>query len=277
MEKNILLINDLAGVGKVALSAMIPTLSLYGHRVHTLPTALVSNTLDYGVFIIHETTDYMEEALACWKKLNFQFDCICTGFLVSKKQAELVEQTLAQRNESCFALVDPIMGDEGQLYPGVDLEVVERMRSLAKQADLILPNLTEAAFLTDNLNLAQQISRTDCKKMIDQLRSMGSRNVVISSVILKEDDKNYVCGYSAIEDEYFELPYLLIPVRFPGTGDIFSSVLVGRLFQGCTLKQSVQFAMDEVYHLILTYQNEPDPYRGLPLERNLATLCQKEK
>ena len=127
MEKEILLVNDLCGVGKVALSVMIPLVSAQGHIVHNLPTALVSNTLDYGVFDIQDTTDFMENTLNTWDQLNFHFDCICTGFLVSEKQVELLKRLFARHPEA-LKIVDPILGDEGHLYPGVDPSAVELRR-----------------------------------------------------------------------------------------------------------------------------------------------------
>ena len=90
MSKQILLINDLAGYGKVALSAMIPVLSHMGHQIYNLPTALVSNTLDYGKFDILETTDYMKNTVSVWDDLGFQFDAIATGFIVSEVQAKMI-------------------------------------------------------------------------------------------------------------------------------------------------------------------------------------------
>ena len=86
----ILLIEDLAGYGKISLSAMIPIMSHMGYNLYNLPTALVSNTLDYGLFHMLETTGYMRETLKVWKELGFSFDAICTGMIVSEEQnAEL--------------------------------------------------------------------------------------------------------------------------------------------------------------------------------------------
>ena len=101
MSKQILLINDMAGYGKVALSAMIPVLSHMRHHIYNLPTALVSNTLDYGKFDILETTDYMEHTMKIWDELGFSFDAVSTGFIVSERQAKLVAEFCRQeRNEN---------------------------------------------------------------------------------------------------------------------------------------------------------------------------------
>ena len=140
-KEKVLLINDLAGYGKVALSAMIPVLSHMRYDVCSLPTALVSNTLDYGKFEILETTGYMKNTLAVWEQLGFGFDAVSTGFILSAAQTELVLQFCReQKKKGARIFTDPIMGDEGRLYNGVSEKTVELMRSLIAEADYILPN-----------------------------------------------------------------------------------------------------------------------------------------
>ena len=146
--KCILLINDMAGYGKVALSSMIPILSSMKFQVYNLPTALVSNTLDYGKFDILETTEYMKNSMRIWDELGFKFDMISTGFLVSEEQTKLVSEYCQKKKEDgTFIFVDPIMGDDGHLYNGVTEKTATYMRQMCKVADMIVPNYTEAAFL----------------------------------------------------------------------------------------------------------------------------------
>ena len=148
-KKQILLINDLAGYGKVATAAMLPILSYMGYPVYNMPTALVSNTLDYGKFNIMETTDYMQGVFPVWKELGFSFDAIATGFICSERQARMVaDYCKEQALRGTIIFVDPIMGDEGKLYNGVTPERVDCMREMVAVADLIFPNYTEAAYLT---------------------------------------------------------------------------------------------------------------------------------
>ena len=115
MSKNVLLINDLAGYGKVALSVMIPVLSHMEIEVNNLPTALVSNTLDYGKFDILDTTQYMKNTLKVWEELNFHYDAIATGFIVNEEQAHLINDYCQKESKNgVIVLCDPIMGDEGK-------------------------------------------------------------------------------------------------------------------------------------------------------------------
>lgn len=115
MNHKLLLINDLAGYGKVALSSMIPVLSHMKYEIFSLPTAIVSNTLDYGKFDILDTTEYMKHTLDIWNQLGFTFDAISTGFIVSKEQTELITEFCKKKSEEGIKIfTDPIMGDEGK-------------------------------------------------------------------------------------------------------------------------------------------------------------------
>ena len=147
--KNILIIGDMPGYGKMGLAGMLPILSNMGHSVYNLPTALVSNNFDYGKFSVLDTTAYMEETIQVWQTLGFQFDCITTGFLASAAQVDLLRAFIdSQRKEDFLVVTDPIMGDGGKLYNGSTPQTVDNMRRLVGVADVIVPNLTEAEFLT---------------------------------------------------------------------------------------------------------------------------------
>lgn len=126
--ERILLINDIAGYGKISLGAMIPIMSHMGFNIYNLPTAVVSNTLDYGLFEILDTTQYMKNTLKVWEKLGFEFDAICTGLILSEEQAKLISQYCRQqRKQGKHIFVDPIMGDDGKLYNGVSDDTVSHM------------------------------------------------------------------------------------------------------------------------------------------------------
>ena len=174
-NKNILIINDMPGYGKVALAAMLPILSHMGHNIYNLPTALVSNTLDYGKFTILDTTDYMKKSIAVWKELGFSFDCITTGFLASAEQVDIIRAFIeSQRKEDLLVMTDPIMGDEGKLYNGVTEETVENMRRLIGVADVIVPNLTEAEFLTERYRGAEALDRHQAREVVDKARARAA-------------------------------------------------------------------------------------------------------
>ncbi len=272
-SKNVLIINDMPGYGKVALAAMLPILANHGHSVYNLPTALVSNTLDYGKFTILDTTDYMKEAIKVWKELGFQFDCITTGFLASAAQVGIIRDFIAsQKKEGLLVMTDPIMGDDGALYNGVTEETVENMRRLIGVADVIVPNLTEAEFLTDLCVGKESLSREEARQMLDALRAFGPRSVVITSGMEEESGEHVVWVYDHSEGAYYTIPYRYIAVHFPGTGDMFSAVLVGELLAEKPLRQSVKYAMDKLEKLIFLERDEIEKNKGIRIEKFLSVL-----
>lgn len=273
MNKKILLINDLPGYGKVALSAMVPVLSHMKYETYNLPTAIVSNTLDYGKFDILDTTEYMKRALKVWSELEFTFDAISTGFIVSKEQTELVIDFCKQKaKEGLTIFTDPIMGDEGYLYNGVNEATIGLMRELISVADYIVPNYTEAAYLTDTEYKEEGMTLEEYHKMIDGLRMLGAKSVVITSAKIKDAQCKSVVGYDHKKEEYFRIDFDEIPVRFPGTGDIFSAIFIGKIMDGNDLWSATKTSMDAVRKMIEINADNVDKYKGIPLELCMEVL-----
>lgn len=271
MSKQILLINDLPGYGKVALAAMMPVLTHMGHNLYNLPTALVSNTLDYGKFDILDTTEHMRNSIAVWKELGFTFDAISTGFIVSEEQAKLVAdfcQEQADKGTPIF--VDPIMGDNGSLYNGVTAQTIAHMRKLVRFADCIVPNYTEAAYIANSPYEKDGQSGEDAYKLVDELRDIGAKSVIITSA--KIDGKDAVVGYDHVRQEYFTIGFEALPVSFPGTGDIFSAILLGKVLDGQNLKHSTAEAMRIVKEMIAMNQGNEDKFKGIPIETYLDVI-----
>ena len=269
--KQILLINDVVGYGKVGMGAMLPILSYLGIPTYSLPTALVSNTLDYGKFNIHDTTDYIRGTLPVWKELGFSFDAVCTGLMFSDEQAKLVSRYCAEQSKNgTIVFVDPILGDGGRLYNGVTNRQVELMREMVSVAHLTFPNYTEACYLTDTPIKMEGITWEEAGDLLDKLRKIGCQSALITSC--KIDGQNAVAGYNHFDDHYFYLNYHEIPGLFHGTGDIFSAVLIGHLLNGETLRTSTRTAMDTVFRMIERYQNTDDKNRGIPVEKCLDLL-----
>ena len=269
--KQILLINDVVGYGKVGMGAMLPILSYLGIPTYSLPTALVSNTLNYGKFNIQDTTEYIKGTLPVWKELGFSFDAICTGLMFSEEQAKLVASYCEEQGKNgTLVFVDPILGDGGQLYNGVTERQVELMREMVSVADLTFPNYTEACYLTGTRIKSGSISWEEAGDLLDKLRDMGSKSALITSC--KIDGHNSVAGYNHFNDNYFHLDYHEIPGLFHGTGDIFSAVLIGHLLNGEPLKGSTRQAMDTVFRMIDRYSDTDDKNRGIPVEKCLDLL-----
>ena len=244
MGKQVLLINDLPGYGEVALAAMMPILTHMGHHIYNLPTALVSNTLDYGKFEILDTTDYMIHTLDVWRALNFSFDAVSTGFIVTEKQAEMIrEYCVEERKKGTLIFVDPIMGDEGHLYNGLTDQTVAGLRNLISAADFMVPNYTEASFLAGVPYKEEGTTEPEIKDLLLRLHEISRGSVIITSA--KVDGKNAVAGYA---------------------------VFMGGVLHGKTMKDAASHAMDTVRRMIEKNLGSREPFKGIPIETCLEVL-----
>lgn len=299
-NNKILLVYDLAGYGKVALSVMIPIFSHLKFETFNLPTALVSNTFDYGKFDILDTTAYMRNTIGIWDQLGFSFDAICTGFIASKEQSQLVTDYCRRHKERNGAkvFVDPVMADNGFLYNGVTFETVLYLRELCSTADVVLPNITEACFLTGvkvngderallgasattTTSAATTTSATltrhrlsfsadEIDSIVAGLKDLGAKNVVITSANL-EGRSCTIVGKEG-QEGWIPFYYKEIPAQFAGTGDTFTSLVASSVMRGNPLEEAVPKAMKVMEYLISTnFQNE-DKYKGIPIEQYLDSI-----
>ena len=277
MGKRIVLFNDLPGYGKVALAAMVPLFSRMGHFPYQVPTAVVSNTLDFGKFRIQDMTDYMRDTIKVWDELGFDPDCICTGFVLSEEQVELIGDYIRSRkprmdeiqnvDNGRLVMVDPIMADGGKLYNGIGMERVAAMRKLVSYSDVMVPNMTEAGFLTGICPGRERASASELRELIDGLHKLSGKSVVITSAQDSETDEHLVCGYDHKSGEYFRVPFIFLPVRVAGSGDIFSTVMTGKLLNGESLEKAVREAVRVLTVLIRDNQSHLDEYKGILVER----------
>lgn len=293
-NNKILLVYDLAGYGKVALSVMIPIFSHLKFETFNLPTALVSNTFDYGKFDILDTTAYMRNTIGIWDQLGFSFDAICTGFIASKEQSQLVTDYCRRHKERNGAkvFVDPVMADNGFLYNGVTFETVLYLRELCSTADVVLPNITEACFLTGvKINGEERallgasattttsatltrhrlsFSAEEIDSIVAGLKGLGAKNVVITSANL-EGRSCTIVGKEG-QEGWRPFYYKEIPAQFAGTGDTFTSLVASSVMRGNPLEEAVPKAMKVMEYLISTnFQNE-DKYKGIPIEQYLDSI-----
>lgn len=277
MGKRIVLFNDLPGYGKVALAAMVPLFSRMGHFPYQVPTAVVSNTLDFGKFRIQDMTDYMRDTIKVWDELGFDPDCICTGFVLSEEQVELIGDYIRSRkprrsetqsvDNGRLVMVDPIMADGGKLYNGIGMERVAAMRKLVSYSDVMVPNMTEAGFLTGICPGRERASAVELRELTDGLHKLSGKSVVITSAQDSETDEHLVCGYDHKSGQYFRVPFTFLPVRVAGSGDIFSTVMTGKLLNGESLEAAVQEAVRVLTALIRENQSHLDEYKGILVER----------
>ena len=184
----------------------------------------------------------MEDYIDAWKKNNLSFDCIYSGFLGSIRQIGIVSDFIDYfGNEENLVVVDPVMGDNGTLYSSFNDDFIPQMRSLIKKADLITPNYTEAAFLLGKESRPEEFTDETAKKWLRELSDMGPAIVVITSAPdIGNSENTNVIAYDRENDMYWKVGCRYIPANYPGTGDTFTSVVIGSLLQ----QESLPVALD---------------------------------
>lgn len=274
--KRVAAINDLSGFGRSSLSVVIPILSTMGIQVCSAPTAVLStHTGGFKGYSFVDLTDSLQEFFAHWKKLNLDFDCIYSGFLGSPRQINIVSGFIDDFAKNCdnLVVIDPVLGDNGKLYSTMGQDMVDQMRKLIRKADIITPNFTEAAFLLDkpyDLNISDQ----ELKKWLYELSQMGPEKVVITSAPASKDPKTTsVVAYNKEDNRFWKVSCVYIPAHYPGTGDAFTSVIVGSILQGDNLPIALDRGVQFITTAIRASYGTTFPKReGVLLERVLGNL-----
>lgn len=274
--KKVAAIHDLSGFGRSSLTAIIPTLSTMGVQVCPLPTAILSNhTGGFETYSYVDLTDSMKEYIDVWKKLDLDFDCVYSGFLGSTKQIKIVSDFIDYfGNKENLIVVDPVMGDNGELYSSFTSEIIPEMRKLIAKADMITPNFTEAAFLLGMDIPPEKISDEDARNWLLKLSNMGPKIVVITSVPDTEKEQyTNVLAYDRENNIFWKVGCQYIPASYPGTGDTFTSVVIGSLLQGDSLPVALDRATQFISQCIKASYGFNYPKReGVLLEKELGIL-----
>ena len=270
-------IHDISGIGRTSLTAAIPVLSSMGIQPIPLPTAILSTqTVGTSGFSMLDLTDNMQAMLAHWEHLGEKFDGVYSGFMASPSQMDLVAQCMDKLlDDNGLCIVDPVLGDDGVLIPTMSMDMVTKMRWLIQRATVITPNFTEICLLLD-IDYQAPHSLEDLKGYLRALSDRGPSIVVGTSMPVPELEKpvySSVLAYERKLDKFWRLDCDFIPVHYPGTGDIFASVLTGSLMQGESLSLSLDKAVQFITLAIRgTYGHDVNPVEGVLLERYLETL-----
>ena len=237
-------IHDLSCFGRCSLTIALPVLSAMGCQCCPLPTALLSAHTGISGFTFLDTTDEMRRISAHWSQLSLHFQAIYTGFLGSAPQINLVEDFLRRFHAPDTLLVmDPVMGDHGTPYKTCTPALRQGLRELVAHADVITPNLTEAAILLD---IPYHESQTaDASELVRALSLQGQRSVVLTGYAAAPGQVGALC-YDRDTRQVEAVQTDRVPQDFPGTGDLFASVLTGALTRGAPLLQAARTAVDFV-------------------------------
>lgn len=271
--KTVLCIHDLPGFGRAGLSVIVPVLSALGAQAVAVPTAVLStHTGGLGTPAKLSNPGYGPAALAHYQRLGLRFDCIYSGYLADPTQAKLVEQAF-ELWPRALKVVDPVLGDGGRLYKGLGADMVPAMYNLCSKANLIVPNVTEAALLLGD-PLPGVGSSEQAAEQAARLTRIAPQ-VVVTGVTGLSDGRCIGCVGAARGGQGYSVKTPLIPRMYHGTGDIFGAVLVGRILQGNVPQAAVQAAAAFVSECIRQTPEGTDERLGVWLEAALPKLMQQ--
>jgi len=270
-------IHDISGIGRCSMTVVSPILSALGCQVCPLPTALLSNHSEYKEFFFYDFTEHMEEYYNNWEKNNAEFDCLYSGFIGSEKQINIILDIIkkVKKNKNSIIVVDPVMGDHGITYKTYTDEMVNKMSQLVKNADIITPNLTEVSILLGETFASESINVDTIKKYLKDLSDMGPNIVVITGIKTDAGEHLNAC-YDRNKNEYWKIPFEHIDTRYPGTGDLFTSLLVGYLLNDKVLPEAIQNASNFVSLAVQTTFEANTPHcEGVLFEKIMNKLYEK--
>lgn len=262
--KRILSVQDLSCLGKCSTTVTLPVLSAMGHACSVLPTALLSAHTGFPEPYVRDLSAEADAIVRHWEKIGAAFDAILIGYLAGSGQFDAANRVLDAFPAQ--TVLDPAMADGGRLYRGVDEAQIGQYRRLCRRANILLPNTTEAAFLTDMPYLPGGCS-DDYAPCLDALRTFGAETVLITGAAA-----NGCAGYVGWDQSagYFSREVPRRPGAYHGTGDLFTAVFTGYLLSGLSAPEAASRALDFVC-AVLDRASAPTPF-GLDFEPLLGTL-----
>ncbi|MCQ2520352.1 MAG: pyridoxamine kinase [Lachnospiraceae bacterium] len=269
-QKKIAVINDYSGFGRCSLAVELPIISKMKIQCCPLPTSIFSNHTGFKSFYFTDFTEHMSAYAAEWKKLDLEFNGICTGFLGSAEQIMIVENFLKDfGKKETIVVVDPVMGDYGHLYPTYDPEICGRMKNLIKYADIITPNLTEACILV-GCEYNEKYKNAEIEEIAVKLSKMGPKKIVITGI----PRGHFISNYCFEEGkESYMIKTAKVGTQRSGTGDIFTSIVVADAVNDVDFHESIKKASHFVKKCILKGIEMDIPLTdGVPYEELLDRL-----
>lgn len=274
MQKRAITIQDISCVGRCSLTVALPILSAAGIETSILPTAILStHTGGFTGYTFRDLTDDVEPIAAHWKTLGLHADAISTGYLGSEHQIELMQRFFEEfRSSDTIVMVDPAMADQGKLYPAFDERFAHHMASLCAQADIIVPNLTEAAYILDRPYVETGYDQVFIEQMLRELSALGPAKVVLTGVSF-DDGHLGAASYDRMEDRFDYAFAERVEGYYHGTGDIYSSALLAALLNDKPLEEAIRIAVDFTVGAIKrTYADDTERRYGVDFEEELPSL-----
>ncbi len=255
--KRIITVQDISCVGRCSLTVALPIISAAGVECGVLPTAVLSTHTAFDKFTFCDLTDEITPISDTFKELDIGFDAIYTGYLGSFRQLELVEGFITDfKRENTLVLVDPAMADNGKLYKGFTEEFALRMGKLCAKADIIVPNITEAAFML-GIPYTPDYDEEYIRDMLKRLTALGAPVAALTGISFS-DDRIGVYSYDSRTDTYSSYFNEKLPDSFHGTGDIYASATLGALMRGMCIDKALAIAVDYTLECMKMTLADPD-------------------
>lgn len=269
-QKKVAVVNDFSGFGRCSIAVSLPILSVMKIQCCPVPTSIFSNHTGFDSYFFDDYTEKMESYIEEWKKLDLRFEGICTGFLGSERQIELVRRFLEDfTTENTCVLIDPVMGDYGKPYPTYTTQMCLEMKKLVQFADILTPNLTEACILTDT-PYREKWKLSQIEKMAEQLSDCGPEKIVITGIPQGSFVAN-LCYEKGQEIKMIRTHR--VGTSRSGTGDIFAAILMADAVNGVPFKGSVKKASGFIKKCIISSIEKEIPLTdGVCFEEHLAKL-----
>lgn len=275
MYPRILTIQDISCVGQCSLTVALPILSACGTECCILPSAVLStHTGGFSGFTFRDLTDDIPAIQSHWENEKLHFDAVYTGYLGSEKQIGYLKALFASPVLSgAKVIVDPAMGDNGKLYTGFDEHYAKSIASLCNNADVILPNITEASYMT-GMPYKDKYDFDYLETVLKALFRLNPKHVILTGVSLDDNSTGVI---SACPDSYSYYRHKKIKKSFHGTGDIYSSAFTGALMKGKRVEDAAEIAADYTVACIEKTVDDPSHWYGVKFELALNVLMDSLK
>lgn len=265
-----LAVHDISGVGRCAMTVVLPVLVALRVQTHVLPTGLFSNHLALAQPVICDFTEGMRSWLQAWEANGVRPDSIYSGFLTRPEQADILAEIIAHYPTARDVLADPAMADHGALYSTLPADMIDAMRHLLRRATWTTPNYTEACLLTATPYRETAVSYDEARRLVEQLALLGPGRVVITSVP-GENGALYNYLFEQENDRAEAFPFEPADLRTVGTGDLFAAALWGQVLHGTAAATAVRRAGEFVQRAIgQLVRSGADPRFGVPFEAVLT-------
>lgn len=256
--KRVLSIQDISCLGKCSLTVALPIISAMGVETAIVPTAVLSTHTMFHNFTFRDLTEDMNGIKNHWIAEGFAFDAIYTGYLGSKEQVRIVTDYFhAFKTKDNYIIVDPAMADNGKMYTGFTPDFALEMAKLCGEADIILPNISEACFMLGKEYIGEDAAPDQVKELLLALTDLGAKTVVITGVKFGENDFGFM-GYNTETKEFFQYATEEIPMKSHGTGDVFASTFTGALMNDFSVFDALKIAADFTCACIRNSYNDPE-------------------